>query len=118
MMLQLSMQLRDQDGKLLTQAKPTLNNEGVIIGQTQEPVLLGNLVKAALLQPDEKDSADEKVTKFELMLRVSAAKDGELDLESEDITLVKKLVGKMYAPLVVGQVYRILEGKPTGLEQE
>ena len=116
MIIDLSTQLRDLEREVLTQDKPTFNEAGEVTGKKKEAVILGNLCKSALLQANEDDKADEKVTRFELSLRLAMAEGPELDLEAEDITLIKKLVGKMYAPLVVGQVYRLLEGKETGLE--
>ena len=114
MIIQLKTQLHTLDGKPLTQPKQRVE-EGIVVGQDEEDVILENLIKGALLQGNEKDTADEKVEKFELTLRISTAGD-EIDLESEDIAMIKKLVGKIYAPLVVGQVFRLLEGKPTGLD--
>ena len=116
MVIDLTTQLRDMDCKLLEQDKPVFDDAGKVTSTIKEPVLLGKLCKSALLQANEEDKADEKVTRFELSLRLSMAKGDDIDLEAEDVTLIKKLVGKMYAPLVVGQVYRLLEGKETGLE--
>lgn len=55
--------------------------------------------------------APEKLERaFRLVAKMP--KDGEMDLETEDITLLKEVVGKIYkSPLVVGQCRILLEGK-------
>lgn len=119
MVITLGTKLHTMDGKVLTQDKPRMDEDGKVIGSDKEDVVFGHMLKIALLQAHEEDKkVDEKVTRFELSLRLVAAKDKEIDLEAEDIVLLKKLVGRMYAPLVVGQVFRLLEGKPTGLDPD
>ena len=54
---------------------------------------------------------EEKVKRYNLATKVHDAK-GPTDLEAEDIVKLKKLVGNIYGPLVVGQVHLLLEGKP------
>lgn len=57
---------------------------------------------------DEQDLAgDEKVVRFHLALKI--VDEDEPDLKAEDIVLIKKLVGKMYGPIVVGQVWMQLD---------
>lgn len=51
-------------------------------------------------------SGDEKFRRFKLAMTVNDG--GSQDLSPEDVVLIKKLVGKAYGPLIVGQVYNVL----------
>lgn len=58
---------------------------------------------------DEKNlSATEKVSRYSLATDIFKAKDS-LDLASEEITLLKKLIGKGFTMLIVGQAYELLD---------
>lgn len=60
--------------------------------------------------PDEQGLAgEEKVKRYSLALKVHQNTDPDLSID--DLSLIKKLVGKMYSALVVGQMWEILEGK-------
>jgi len=63
----------------------------------------------ALLAPVQKESGVDKVKKYELATRVY--KNDEVELTAEEISLIKKCVGENFAPIVVGQVFNILEKK-------
>ncbi len=63
----------------------------------------------ALLAPVQKETGLDKVKKYELATRIY--KNDEVELSSEDIVLIKKCVGDNFAPIVVGQIFNILEGK-------
>ena len=75
----------------------------------------GNAIEASLktvlvnavLAPTEKEAGVDKVRKYELAKMLF--KGGEVDLTAEDITLIKKQVGENFAPIVVGQVFEMLE---------
>lgn len=74
-----------------------------------KPVTVQSIIMSALLAqfPDETNlSGDEKFTRFKLAMRLD--KESEQDLTPEDSTLIKRLVGKGFGPLVVGQVYELL----------
>lgn len=56
---------------------------------------------------DEKNlSGDEKFKRAELAQTITA---GDVKLKVEDVALVKKLIGKMYGPVVVYQAWRELD---------
>lgn len=58
---------------------------------------------------DEKGlSGDDKVKRLNLAQKIHSDKS-EYEYTAEDVVLLKKLVGKAYAPLVVGRVYEVLE---------
>ncbi len=73
-----------------------------------KPVTVGQVLVRSLLSHVEKD--DNKVIKFVLAVRILQA-EYEVILESEEVTLLKKLVDNMYETIVVGQIYNILEEK-------
>ena len=55
---------------------------------------------------DERSDGKEKVLLYELALRVT--KEDEPDLKDEERVKIKERIGKMFGPLVVGQVYALL----------
>lgn len=72
---------------------------------------LGDICIEALLMTQANTQIDgkEKYKRYELAKALDGAT--EADLSAEDVTLIKKLVGDIYTPLVVGLVYDALEGK-------
>lgn len=65
---------------------------------------------AAGLPSDQGMQAKEKEHCYDLMLLVKSA-NGELELESEDATIIKNRINQMYPPIVVGQAVKLIEGK-------
>lgn len=60
--------------------------------------------------PDERDiSGDEKYRREELGQGLVGA--GDIKLKAEDIALLKKLIAKLYNPVVVYQAWNILDPK-------
>jgi len=58
---------------------------------------------------------EEKVERYELAQEIH--KSGPLiDLQSEDISLLKKLIARAYGPLTVGQAWEVLD--PHGAEKK
>ncbi len=60
---------------------------------------------------DTKISGVKKVRRFNLMLKLeqAAADETEISLESDDISDIKAAAGQIYSPLMVGQLFAILE---------
>lgn len=59
---------------------------------------------------DEKNlEGEEKVKRFIIAQKIQRKKDGVVDLSVEDVAMIKKLVGKTWGTIVVGQVWEILE---------
>ena len=90
-------------------------------GQTMKDNVDGQAVDAtvrmaivnAVLAPVQKESGIDKVKKFNLAQRIY--KDDEVELTAEEVSLIKACVGENFAPIVVGQIWNLLEGKD-GLE--
>lgn len=73
---------------------------------------LGVVVRNALYQsyPDERElSGDEKFKRAELAQALTGA--GEVKVKAEDIALMKKLVAKLYGPLIVYRAWQLLDPK-------
>lgn len=64
----------------------------------------------AILSPVEKESGMDKVKKFNLAERIHDAVD-DVDLTVEEVSLIKERVGVVFSSLIVGQVWKLLEGK-------
>jgi len=53
-------------------------------------------------------TAKEKVERYELAKKIHKC-EGLVDLQAEEIALLKKLIGAAYPPLTVGQAFEILD---------
>lgn len=51
---------------------------------------------------------EEKVRRYQIATRIYKS-DGLVDLSVEDIGLLKKLIGRVYGPITVGQAWEILD---------
>lgn len=80
------------------------NVDGKAVDATVEQVIVN-----AVLAPVQKESGIEKVKKFNLAQRVY--KSDEVELTAEEVSLIKACIGENFAPIVVGQVWNLLEGK-------
>lgn len=58
---------------------------------------------------EEKNLSGEEKFKRSLLAEKVYLSDGEIDVAIEDITLMKKLVGKRYSAIIVGQSFKLLE---------
>jgi hypothetical protein len=76
----------------------------------QDYATLGVIATRALLAtlPDEQNlSGEEKFKRFALAMKIKDG--GNVALNAEDIALLKKLVGKVYSPLIVGRAFPLLD---------
>jgi hypothetical protein len=74
------------------------------------PMTLATIACSALIgvmQDDQSLPADDKVKMFRLAQQ--AIKAGVQEVKVEDVTLLKRRIGKMYGPLVVGRAYDLIE---------
>ena len=56
---------------------------------------------------------EEKVERYALAMKIYKS-DGLVDLKSEEISLLKKLIGRAYGPLTVGQAWEVLDPHGAG----
>jgi hypothetical protein len=92
--------LKDMDGKDITE------------GKEKKVLTLDKVCVNALLSEnqDDRQSGEDKLKVFQLAKKIYGA--GEVEVTAEEIVLIKNKVGRFYLPLVVGQVYEILEKTP------
>jgi hypothetical protein len=63
-------------------------------------------------QDEQNLSGDEKIKRYALALKIFNNKK-DVNLTADEIALVKKLIAKVYSPLVVGEAWRMLD--PTSI---
>jgi hypothetical protein len=89
--------------------------EGSPIMDGDKPVTLGAISKFALLNafPDEKIDNSKKVERFDLAMKISIAMkqtSSETEFSPEEVSVIRDVVGRGYAPLIVGRVYQMTKG--------
>ena len=79
--------------------------------------LRGVTIEALLAQfTDEPNlGGEEKLTRWELASKIKNSPD-PINVTVEELTLIKKLVGKAYGILIVGQAWKYLEGEKDGVK--
>lgn len=104
MKVNLKTKIKNLDGTVIKQDV----KEGEAI--TSKEVEVKNLLIMALQADTETDSMDTKRKVFELMVAITSAKN-EVELKSEEITIIKTRCYKIFSSLVAGQLELIMEGK-------
>jgi hypothetical protein len=82
-----------------------------------KPLTLAAVALNSLLSPHADDtsiSAQDKVDRFKLALKIGATNNSADDADRrefsiEDVAELKKLIGRTYAPLVVGRAFELLD---------
>jgi hypothetical protein len=68
----------------------------------------------ALLAPPQQGEppliGTEQVKRYDLASAIYAAKE-PLDLEAEQVALIKEQIAKTYGPLITGQAWKMIEGQ-------
>lgn len=95
----------------LNKVLTTFNGEEMKLNEGgKEAATAKAVIVDALLAERPQQSGTDKMKSYELAERIHLTPDGELiELSVEDLTLIKDVVGLIYRPLIVGQVYRIIE---------
>ena len=91
--------------------------DGDPVKDGEKDATLGRVACSALLASyaDEQGlRAEDKVKRFRLA--EVAAKGGEQEMKVEDVALLKSLIGKAFAPLIVARAHDIIE-PPAGERQ-
>jgi len=84
--------------------------DGDAVKDGDKDATLGRVACTALLASyaDEQDlPAEDKMKR--LRLAEIAAKGGSQEIKVDDVALMKKLIGRAFAPLIVGRAYDIIE---------
>ena len=121
MKLVLNVPLVDMDGKGIPVVKQAINPDGsLMVNEFRQPVMepsaemstvRGVVIEALLVSYTDEAmlAGEEKLKRWELATKVKNTPD-PIELTVEEITLAKKLVGKAYSPMIVGQSWKVLEG--------
>ena len=97
MLVKVNIPLKTMDGQVMKD-----NVDGQAVDATIKMVIVN-----AVLSPVQKESGIDKVKKYELAKKVYAS--DEVDLNEDEIKLIKDAVGENFAPIVVGQIYELLK---------
>ena len=62
----------------------------------------------AVYQDEQQLSGEDKLSRWELAVKIKKAVD-PCELTTEEVVLVKKLIGKAYGPVISGQAWEMLE---------
>lgn len=90
---------------------PLLTMDGQVMKDNVDGQAVDALMKTvmvnAVLSPVEKELGISKVKKYELAKKIYAS--DEVDLNEDEIKLIKERVGETFAPIIVGQIYELLK---------
>jgi len=107
--------LKDLDAPLIdTDDKPLMDKtpEGV-----DRPATVRSFaVNALALLNKEQITGEEKMNRYKLAMKLK--KGGKKDMKPEELSLIKKTVGDMYPPLVVGQIWEWADSSGDKAEPE
>ena len=79
--------------------------------ETKCDLTLKEVCITAVLQPGKDDTEKQKYAAYELFVKIRDCKTNELELSTEEIVQIKKKIGLIYVPLILGQAFDLLEGK-------
>ena len=96
MLVKVNVSLKTLDGKTMKD-----NVGGEAVDATVRMAMVNSI-----LAPVDKESGIDKVKKYELAKRIYA--NDEVDLNEDEIKLIKEAVGNNFAPIVVGQIFEYL----------
>ena len=93
---------------------PITDMDGTAIKSGDKDLTLRETFCNSLMNAPDSQTIDgaEKCKRYDLAVRIHRHSKGEIDLNLEEVTLLKDLVGKTYFPIVVGQVWSILDPAP------
>jgi hypothetical protein len=105
MKFDLSVPLVSYDGKLFT--RPVESDDGEV---RQEPLTLKSVLVSACVNadPQEHNDADKKLAVFSLLMKLHEA-NPFVHLKAEEVSVLKKLIGKQLTVVAVGVVCKALE---------
>lgn len=75
---------------------------------TAKDVIIACLLNA--VEPGRQESGEEKFKRYQIAQRVTAS-NGEAELTTEEVALIKRLCAVAYMPAIVGRLYDVVEGK-------
>ena len=109
MKLNLNKNILDLEGKEVSEK--VKDSDGNIVDRK---ISIDQLIVSSLMntyQDDDKSSGEDKLTRFDLALKIKNSK-GDIELSTEDITFIKKYTKKgLLSPLAFARTNEALEGK-------
>ena len=98
---------KDLEGEVVLDRQ--LDANGHIKEGSEKPLTLRRVATQALISANDagKITGDVKAKRYDLAMRL--IKGGVQDITVEEASMLKELIGNNYAPLVVGQAYKIIE---------
>lgn len=72
-------------------------------------VTLRDVCIQATLTPSQKDTQEEKWKKYEIYKKLKKCDGGIVELTVEEISIIKKASGEIHPPLLMGQLFDLLE---------
>ncbi len=108
MQINFTVEMKNIHGHTLKERMPDPDEPGKTI---EDAVTLKVISVNALLSVEDGMSGKDKAKRYALAIQINQSDETGLDLSIDDIALVKRLVGKNYSPLVVGQAWQILDPK-------
>ena len=95
----------------VTQRLYDLHGKVLLEDDDKTPLTARKILEVALITRGQREamSVEDQIERFKLAVRVTT--EDELDLTSEEVVKLKKLIAARSAPLVTGQMALLLEGK-------
>ena len=92
------------------QIMTNLDNEP--IEEQGEAMTLGAVMETALLMARDSADGPEKAKRFKLALNIHSVTEEypHVELSPEDVVLIRKVIGEVFSPMIVGRAYAMLEG--------
>jgi len=97
MLVKVNIPLKTMDGQVMKD-----NVDGQAVEATVKMAIVN-----AVLAPVQNEKGIDKVKKYELAKKVYSS--DEVDLNEDEIKIIKDMVGENFAPIVVGQIYELLK---------
>ena len=99
--------LKDLDGK------PLFGQDSGLGPDELPPMTLSTIAVTSLVTLTQEDQSVDAKTKYDWGHLANMIHDskGEIDLQHDQLQLLKNRIGKLYGPLIVVQAWDLLEGK-------
>lgn len=93
-------------------AKAVVNVDGKtpIVEEDGKSLTVKEVCINALLTPLKEDSEKEKWSDYEIFKKIRDSKEKEINLTAENVVRLKEKIGKIYPPLIMGQLWEELDG--------
>lgn len=83
-------------------------DEKDIVSHGNPPLTFKDVFISCVLSPIEADDEKKKFEKWEIYKKLRDAKE-EVNLTIEDLSVLKKCIGKFQPPLILGQCFELIE---------